>query len=561
MFFFILIISINLNAQTEVSGDVEGVWDLAGSPYVIVGEIMIPTGSSLRIMPGCSLVFIGPFQFEVDSNASFKAIGTVDNNVIITAYYFAEHRGIRFYHSAEGCSLVYCSISGGRATGLDPADKQGGGIYCYYSHPVIHKCDIVFNQATWGGGIFCSFSNPEITFNNIEDNNALTGQGGAICCFNSSPYIYANVIAGNRSTQGGAICCSTASNPDIIYNMIRSNTAQGKGGALYIFDSDPLLKYNVIRLNQSNTHGGALYAEESIPDMVGNKIYRNLAYQQGGGICLYSSSPNLINNTVYLNGAYQGGGLYCRDSSPIIINNSFMGNPAEQGCELYASNNCLIKVFNTISWGDTLCPGNSIYLAFNEDGPCTLFYSQCDVDASRSYVEEGAGHIIWGSGNFSRNPAFADTLLHLSGSSFCVDGGTDMVITPWRDTLFAPESDYEEVDRPIGETVDVGADEYGATAIRQGDKNQPRQISLNPFPNPFNGAVTLTINETLPLSRPGFQKLTIFNLNGELVFSSILPSSSNTFVWQPESGNSSGLYIVRWQWSFETLECRVLYMK
>jgi len=43
----------NASAQTEVEGEVSGVWDVDGSPYIQVGAATVPEDQSLTILPGC----------------------------------------------------------------------------------------------------------------------------------------------------------------------------------------------------------------------------------------------------------------------------------------------------------------------------------------------------------------------------------------------------------------------------------------------------------------------------------------------------------------------------
>jgi hypothetical protein len=48
-------------AQTDVSGNVSGVWTPAGSPYVAQDTVVVAAGESLLIEAGVRVVFTGPF--------------------------------------------------------------------------------------------------------------------------------------------------------------------------------------------------------------------------------------------------------------------------------------------------------------------------------------------------------------------------------------------------------------------------------------------------------------------------------------------------------------------
>ncbi|MBN2135701.1 MAG: hypothetical protein JW737_08230 [Acidobacteria bacterium] len=101
------------NAQTEVSGDISGVWDTTGSPYIVTAEVHIPTGSMLAIMPGCSIIFQGHYKFCIDSNAVLRAIGSETDSIVFTAVdtnltgSSGGHHGLRFFYSANSCTLSY----------------------------------------------------------------------------------------------------------------------------------------------------------------------------------------------------------------------------------------------------------------------------------------------------------------------------------------------------------------------------------------------------------------------------------------------------------------------
>ncbi|MDP8288045.1 MAG: hypothetical protein RAP03_15345, partial [Candidatus Electryonea clarkiae] len=55
--FLSLHINVNLYAQTEVEGDVFGVWDEEGSPYLVMDTLTIPEDSTLIIEPGVTVSF------------------------------------------------------------------------------------------------------------------------------------------------------------------------------------------------------------------------------------------------------------------------------------------------------------------------------------------------------------------------------------------------------------------------------------------------------------------------------------------------------------------------
>ncbi|MBN2544111.1 right-handed parallel beta-helix repeat-containing protein [bacterium] len=265
---------------TYVCGGVFGTWNSDESPYYVVCEVHIPPDSTLIIEPGCSIIFTSNYKFCIDSNATLKALGTESEPIIFTAIDSFPtdsswgHHGIRFYHAAEGCSLAYCKIFYGSSAGAmdEGYNACGGGLFCYYSSPVIHDCVISKNEADKGGGIYLDHSNPELMNNVISLNSA--GQWGAgIYCLHSHPG-----IESNRITQ---------------------NTAS-RGGGLYFDSSDPVVCNNTICENNAILDGGGVACWHSNPILVNNTIYLNF----GGGIwVIYHSNPCIFNSILWDNTA------------------------------------------------------------------------------------------------------------------------------------------------------------------------------------------------------------------------------------------------------------------
>ena len=64
LFILIILLSVQmLTAQTNVSGGVWGIWELANSPYIVVGDISIVGDSLLVIEAGVEVRFDGFYQF------------------------------------------------------------------------------------------------------------------------------------------------------------------------------------------------------------------------------------------------------------------------------------------------------------------------------------------------------------------------------------------------------------------------------------------------------------------------------------------------------------------
>lgn len=297
-----------------------------------------------------------------------KAIGKATDSIVFIAQDSAitdssgGHHGIRFYYSADGCSLVYCKIKYGNATDGDEfsrtLDDYGGGICCTHSSPTIANSTICKNSAQYfGGGIYCSYnsnpvifnntitrnygvfggaiacvdnSNPTISHNSIRNNLSGNNGGGIYCYAYSNPVISDNIMIENMTRirrSGGGICCFYRSSPIIINNVISNDTAHNGGGIACFYNSNPIISNNIITWNMVGWRGAGIYCLDSSPLIERNYICENHAGFFGGGIYCYSYFPTISKNVIKRNSAYYGGGgISCDYSTTIISDNLIIEN-------------------------------------------------------------------------------------------------------------------------------------------------------------------------------------------------------------------------------------------
>ncbi|MDD5087180.1 MAG: T9SS type A sorting domain-containing protein [bacterium] len=187
---------------TDVSGTVSGVWDIAGSPYRVLGDITVPTDHTLTITPGVQVLFTGHYKFNI--YGTVIAEGTEQDSIVFTRAYPTEESkwwGLRIYEAGSNARFAYCVIEYGKATG-DLYDRSGGGIMCLQSSPRFDHCTIRNNWAQHnGGGILCDSGTPRFNRCVITGNTGV--YGGGVNCWHTSAVFTSCTISDNFGTAAG----------------------------------------------------------------------------------------------------------------------------------------------------------------------------------------------------------------------------------------------------------------------------------------------------------------------------------------------------------------------
>lgn len=302
-------------ADTNVSGVISTntVWNTAGSPYIVTGNLLVDTLATLTIQPGVEIRLDAAKYIMV--KGILNAIGTAGDSIIITKNGSTGWKRLWLRPSAI-CSLKYCRIEYADTTGIY---NDSGRVYIGYS-------TISNNSTSYsvGGGIRNS-GIAIITNNTISGNsssNVCYGGGGGIWN-DSSATITNNIIMNNSAASGGGIF--NDGSVAISYNTITNNSADGSGGG--ILNRGPaVITDNVISNNS-----------------VGSDF-------NGGGICNISASGTvtITHNTISNNFAANGGGIYdCYGISAIKYNTITDATVSA----IYVSDNVLIRTNNISATG------------------------------------------------------------------------------------------------------------------------------------------------------------------------------------------------------------------
>jgi hypothetical protein len=274
------------SAETIIpGGNVSGLWNVAGSPYLIQGNIIIPANETLLIDPGVSVIFQGVYAWTVEG--WLEAIGTVTDSILITCQdTTARWYGIYLDHAPDSSRFEYCVIEYAKAW---PLPSEGSsGIYAYHSHPVISHCTLRYNQGKYGGAIRLVYSHaritnneifrngredvtaagggimvqymsfPSIAFNTLQENLSEYGGGGIEVDKNSIAHIYSNFFIGNwviTDSWGGGLEITGGAQPQGC--VFVDNSCGGRGGG--VGGENIQFHKNVAYHNSANDVGGGFY--------------------------------------------------------------------------------------------------------------------------------------------------------------------------------------------------------------------------------------------------------------------------------------------------------------
>ena len=157
------------------------------------------------------------------------------------------------------------------------SSNLGGGIRTSNAHPIVRRCHIYSNTATFhGGGIHAMAAHPVISGCQIYSNTAL---------------------------NGGGVYLTTSDNATLTGNIIYSNSTNGgNGGGVFLSESDKARMTNNM--------------------VVGNWISGTLG--TGSGIQVYSSTVQLLHTTLARNSGGVGRGLYVVGGSTLTATNTIL---------------------------------------------------------------------------------------------------------------------------------------------------------------------------------------------------------------------------------------------
>ena len=564
-----------LGAQTLIpAGNVSGNWNAGGSPYLIEGNINVPSDSQLIISPGTELLFMGPYQLSI--HGYLNASGTSTDSIYFSCPDSVESwAGIRLIDFVQilpdSVRLSYCSFNKARKNDPDSLGGafyaknsprvsidhssfsscyggSGGAIYLKNSSILIRNTIFTDNEAERGGAIYIHQSAPDLIDVEISGN---TGNvGGGIYFYNSNGLLDNSLIANNISLGGGGgIILHKTSNVNIYQCIIEENIAHGSGGGIAILEgSMPIIEFCVISRNQTIqdqyiSKGGGVFVTQygNNPLIENTEISFNLSADDGGGIYTESTisiiSSLIANNESNTSQGFGGGGIHAVFNKCLLLNCTFYSNIAPEGTAIYATGADL-DILNTIIWDDGITGDSKIYMHnFLIDPILKIDYSDLE-GGEQEITGTGPFQLLWGENNINEDPGFADPIqgdYSLADQSPCINAGLLDSIA-----LLLPAKDMAMNPRIQGPTVDMGSYENQSAVTIFEQKNEEHFL-LNVYPVPARDYINIELSKQKLQSTLTFE---IISVGGRIMKSKQILNPGHR-IKIGLNNIASGIYILR----------------
>ncbi len=492
-----LMLAVSAEATTIPAGTLSSAhWTLSGSPYKIMGHVIVANGDSLVIDPGVTVEFQG--KYKLFCNGKIIAAGTAAQRILFTvpaANQSTGWLGIRYDNTPTSNARSYfkfCTLEYGKAdvTG----DNRGGGIYFNnFSNCEITGCTFRNNYATYGGAIYAMNASPTMLRDSFYNNSSYNGglcvhtegssstidsclfrDGGVYC-------LYSTVNVKNSSFikctyEGGISAFANASTGymTITRNVFDSCTQAngGGGGAILLSNALGKIEHNIFRNNVSVCAGGAIsvWTQTVNPNSSSVIISNNLFYNNTAHVNLFAGAP------------FGGGAIAFANCSGKVINNTIVGNHSDTaGGAIFCSYNSSPGFYNNIIHNNLSDAGSeNIFILDNASDP--NFYNN-DLQGGYAGINTNGTPLVSANvGNINVTPAFTNPAASdytLGAGSPCINTGASTGIS-----AFIPSLDLAFNARVAGTAIDMGAYEAAGSVAPTAVPGTAAAASLTVFPNP-----------------------------------------------------------------------------
>ncbi|MBL0061989.1 MAG: right-handed parallel beta-helix repeat-containing protein [bacterium] len=329
-----------------LSGNVEGNWSLATSPYVVQGNITVLATDSLTIEPGVRVYFTGAYSLGI--SGYFGVGGTPNDSVVFTTDTLlnpSRWRGLSLSNANDSSYIRYAVIENASSAGTFVT----GGTTLRLEH-----CSFYRNKAELAGGAMYVTASTLLMDSCYFERNASRTEGGAMYIHNNIGTIISDTRAfKNVSTNGsGGGAYVRGASPMLVHCTFDSNYARVNGGGIMFKNCTARIDSSIMRANNARGHGGGIACENSSPliydctveanyttDFDGGGVYvwgdcivrQNTAGLYGAGVFLRNNAhPTFTNCDFDSNTSLgNGGGLSIRQSQPTLTNCRIRRNTAD----------------------------------------------------------------------------------------------------------------------------------------------------------------------------------------------------------------------------------------
>ena len=342
----------------QVSGNQSGIWSADNNPYQIVGDITVPTGTTLTVQPGVYVDAMGNFQITAEGN--IIAVGTESDSIKFVsgqADPTALWKGIRLENTTVQSQFSYCRIDLGDY-GINSINSPASITYCHFKNnkrgiqaygigsidPAVVLIDHNLIELTIQNGILVAQnSNTLITNNEVTRNGTSASYYGAIQLSNqsaggnNSPEIAYNHIHHNfkQGIIAWDIVSANAINPEVHHNLIENNLT-----GIYFRHASGYLHHNTIRNNfipgDMNSGAGVMVSGATAePYFEDNIITGNYT----GFYLTENAQPCLGNLEIYHAWAQGGNQIYNNIDANNVMHSVYCYNYTNSAITVSAENN------------------------------------------------------------------------------------------------------------------------------------------------------------------------------------------------------------------------------
>ncbi|OGJ86716.1 MAG: hypothetical protein A2350_09155 [Candidatus Raymondbacteria bacterium RifOxyB12_full_50_8] len=304
--------------------------------------------------------------------------------------------------------------------------------------------------------------------------------------------------------------------------------------------------------------------------VIHDNVFLNIKGSSGGGrgaIFLWGMSENMVSERNTIAGCDRSicygnpGGSYVIGG---IIRNNFINRGAGQAMEICQSSN--IQTFNNTVYSTV--PTYSLAISYYQPGGGNEFKNNIvfgNLYRNGGAVVDTARNLIRTTmQNWFISPATNDLHLNAFATAAVNSGLANLVTDDWNGHCRAATDAL----------TDIGADEYNSVvvqcpgpAIETNSDMSAGNIKITAMPNPFNSAVTITVedvNGQQAVKREN-ARIDIFTIHGKHVQSlpvarPALGGLSASFIWDA-SAQPSGAYIIRVIIEEKILVKQIIFMK